>query len=199
MEQQLDGTYLRPGLIERAAAVAITAAGTGVGVLLATLGITFLWRNAPSEIAVRIANPELHVVQIAPFKVEQDKPFVLAHSEPLKVDPAKLTIKVEQQASPLAGGVGADDKTASGDVIRREVTVFSSVKHGPGLVMTGWNYRDGSGGVPVQQFCYYAVSDTDHSSQRVDIATNRFRSPHVDARLVPDPEGALEKCQWWQS
>jgi hypothetical protein len=121
MEQQLGATYLRPGLVERAAAVGITAAGAGIGVLLAAWGISFLWRNAPPEIAVRIANPELHVIQNSPFKVEQDKPFVLAQLEPVKVAPAKLPIKVEQPASPLVGGVGADDKTATGDVIRREV------------------------------------------------------------------------------
>ena len=40
-------------------------------------------------------------------------------------------------------------------VIKREVTVFSNVRHGPGTSPTGWTYRDGSGGVPYLQYCYY--------------------------------------------
>ena len=84
------------------------------------------------------------------------------------------------------------------DVIRREVTVFSNVEHGPGTVVTGWNYRDGSGGVPIQQFCYYTAPNVDHSTKRVDIASNGVRSFDVDAELVPDLEEALGKCQWWQ-
>jgi hypothetical protein len=38
----------------------------------------------------------------------------------------------------------------------------------------------------------------DHSSKRVDIASNGVRSLDVDAELVPDLEEALGKCQWWQ-
>jgi hypothetical protein len=71
------------------------------------------------------------------------------------------------------------------------------VEHGRGTVVTGWNYRDGSGGVPVQQFCYYTAPNVDQSSKRVDIAANRVRLPNLDAGLVPDVEEALTKCQWW--
>jgi hypothetical protein len=184
MEQRLDATYLRPGLV-----VCI-----GTGVLLAAWGISFLWRYTPPEIAVRIANPEVHVAQDAPLKVSQDKPFVVVQSEPLKIDPAKVIVGMEETPR---SGISADPKTATGEVIRREVTVFSNVKHGAGLVVTGWNYRDGSGGVPVQQFCYYTSPNVDQSSKRVDIAANRVQLD-LDAGLVPDLEEALTKCQWWQ-
>jgi hypothetical protein len=197
MEQRLDATYLRSGPFERAAAMGIGAVAIGTGILLAAWGISFLLRFTPSEIAVRIANPELRVSQNAPLTVTQDKPFVLAKPEPLKIERGELTVKVEQQA-PATSGVGGDTKTVTGDVIKREVTVFSNVKHGTGTVVTGWNYRDGSGGVPVQQFCYYTVPNVDHSSRRVDIATNHVRSPNLDTGLVPDLEGAFAKCQWWQ-
>jgi hypothetical protein len=111
--------------------------------------------------------------------VRQDKPFVVQQPEPLKIDPGK------------------DSKTAAGEIIRREVTVFSTVEHGPGTVVTGWNYRDGSGGVPTHQFCYYTAPDVDHSSKRVDIASNRARLPNLDPGMVPNLEEALVKCQWW--
>ncbi|MGC1294563.1 MAG: hypothetical protein WA869_05940, partial [Alloacidobacterium sp.] len=64
-------------------------------------------------------------------------------------------VRVDEPPHSIDKGVSTDSKTAAGEVIRREVTVFSNVEHGSGTVVTGWNYRDGSGGVPVQQFCYY--------------------------------------------
>jgi hypothetical protein len=198
MEQQLNTTYLSPEPIERAAAIGIGAVAVGTGILLAAWGISFLWHYTPPEIAVRIANPELQVTQSAPFTVTQDKPFILAQPDPLRIEPGELTIKWEQ--APLTGtsAVGGDPKTPTGELIRREVTVFSNVKHGSGTVVTGWNYRDGGGGVPVRQYCYYDASNVDHSSTRVDIAFNGVRAPHASAVLVPDLEGALTKCQWWQ-
>jgi hypothetical protein len=183
MEQQLDATYLGHGPIERAAAIAVVAGGIGLGVLLAAWGLSFLWRYTPPEIAVRVANPELRVKQDAP----------------LAVAPGQVTIKVEQSQQPsIKGVVDSDSQTGTGDVIRREVTVFSFVRHGPGAVATGWNYKDGSGGVPVSQFCYYSAPDIDHSSKRIDIAANRIPRSDFNPDLVPELEGALAKCQWWQ-
>jgi hypothetical protein len=146
---------------------------------------------------VRIANPELRVSQSEPLIVTQDKPFIIAQPDPLKVETGELTVKVKQPFPSVTNGVAANTKTAEGDVIRREVTVFSNVRHGSGSVVTGWSYRDGSGGLPVQQYCYYTTPNVDHSSKRVDIASNRIRSPNIDSGVVPDLEGALAKCQWW--
>lgn len=81
-------------------------------------------------------------------------------------------------------------------VIRCEVTVFWNVEHGQGIVTTGWNYKDGSGGQPVGQYCYYALLNGDRSSTRVDISSDGTRFPQISA-FVPDLEGALAKCLWW--
>ena len=43
METQLDHTYLRPGIISRAAAVGPGAVGVGTGVLLACWGLSFFF------------------------------------------------------------------------------------------------------------------------------------------------------------
>jgi hypothetical protein len=40
-------------------------------------------------------------------------------------------------------------------VIKREVTVFLKRETWARHVTTGWTYRDGSGGVPHLQYCYY--------------------------------------------
>ena len=198
MEQRLDARFLRPGLVERTIAIGIGAVGVGTGILLAAWGVSFLWHHTPPDIAVHIANPELHVAQDSPVKVTQDKPFVVGASEPLKIDPPKVTVSVERPPQSVVGGVSTDAKTATGDVIKREVTVFWNVKYGPGAVVTGWNYKDGSGGTPVRQYCYYTTQNLDHSSNRIDIASNGIRLVDIDARLVPDLEEAIGKCQWWQ-
>jgi hypothetical protein len=184
MEQRLDATHLRPGPFERASAIGIVAVAIGTGILLAAWGISFLWRYTPPEIAVRIANPEVHVTQSGPLTVTQDKPFEIAPPPPIKTDPTALT------------GAGTDAKTPEGDVIRREVTVFYTVKHGAGYVTTGWNYRDGSGGVPVSQYCYYSAPNIDYSITRIDIASDGARLLNASLSLVPELEGAVAKCQW---
>src|SRR6516162_6457608 len=108
MEQRLNAAYLGNGLVERAAALGIAAVGVGTGVLVAAWGISFLWRYAPTEVALRLANPEL--------RVTQDKPFVLAQPKPVEVEPGETVAKKD-----------ADAKTTTGEAIRREVTVFSNV------------------------------------------------------------------------
>jgi hypothetical protein len=92
-------------------------------------------------------------------------------------------------------GIRTDPKT--GEVIKRQVTVFSNVRHGPGTVTTGWTYRDGGGGAPFSQYCYYEASNIDNSRTRVDIASNRVTLP-INTGMVPDLREALAKCQWWQ-
>jgi len=190
MEQRLDGSYLRAGLVEQATAIGITSVGIGTAVLLAAWGVSLVCRYTPPEIAVRIANPEVRVSQNAPLTVTQDKPFALAPPESLKIDEGDLARRVEQ--------IRRDAKTAGGDVISREVTVFSNVNHGPGLVVTGWSYKDGSGREPVRQYCYYTAPKSNGSSTKVDIASDGVRTPNIEPSLVPDLEGALAKCRWWQ-
>lgn len=199
MEQRLDASFLRPSPAERGAAIGLAATGIGLAILLGAWGVSLLWRYSPPEIAVRVANPELRLKQDAPLKVEQDKPFVLAQPQPLTIDPGQLNITIDQPPTPFVGGRETVEKTADGDVIKREVTVFSAVEHEQGRITTGWNYKDGRDGVPLQQYCYYAASDGRGASMRVDIAVDGARLFSTAESLVPDLKGALAKCQWWRS
>jgi hypothetical protein len=199
MEQRLDATYLKHDLVERAVATALVAAGLGVGVLLAAWGVSMLWRYTPPEIAVRIKNPEVNIAQSPPLIVKQDTPFVVAAPDPLKIEQGQLTVKVEQsQNLPMGDRLGPNSQAASTEVIKHEVTLFSYVQHGQGTVVTGWSYKDGRGGEPVSQFCYYTSRNPDQSSKRVDLAANRVRLQEISLNIVPDVEAALLKCQWWQ-
>src|SRR5260370_1075576 len=178
MEQRLDGSYLRAGLVEQATAIGITSVGIGTAVLLAAWGVSLVWRYTPPEIAVRIANPEVRVTQNTPLMVTQGKPFTIAPPESLKIDAEDLASRVEQ--------LRREAKTAGGNVISREVTVFSNLNHGPGLVVTGWSYRDGSRREPVRQYCYYTAPKPNGSGTKVDIASNGVRTPNIVVALVPD-------------
>jgi len=199
MEQRLDTTFLRPSLPERAAAIGLGAIGIGLAILLIAWGVSLLWRYTPPEIAVRVANPELRLKQDAPLKVAQDKPFVLAQPAPLKIDPGQLNVTIDRPRAPFIGNQETVAKTADGDVIKREVTVFSTVEHGQGQITTGWNYKDGAGGVPLYQYCYYTASDGRGASMRVDIAVDGARRFSTAESLVPNLKEALTKCQWWRS
>src|SRR6266516_228853 len=110
MEQRLDATYLRPGLTERAAALGLGAVGIGMGILLAAWGISLLWRYTPPEI--RLANPEVTLIQPEPFKLEQDKPLKLELPE------------LPNMGRGADNGVGSEAKPPLSDAIKREVTVF---------------------------------------------------------------------------
>lgn len=194
MEQHLDATYLKHDPVERAAAVALVAAGLGAGVFLAACGVSFLWRYTPPEIAVHVANPELHVVQDAPLTVKQDTPFVVAPPDPLKIERGYL----QPPGFPMNDRLGSNSQAAFGDVIKREVTIFSHVEHGQGSVVTGWNFKDGRGGTPVSQFCYYTSRNADQSSKRVDLATDGIQLPQISLDIGLDVEAALSKCRWWR-
>jgi len=199
MEQRLDTTFLRPSLPERAAAIGLGAIGIGLAILLTAWGVSLLWRYTPPEIAVRVANPELRLKQDAPLKVVQDKPFVLAPPAPLKINPGQLNVTIDRPPAPFIGNRQTETKTPDGDVIKREVTVFWAVEHGQGQITTGWNYKDGTGGIPLHQYCYYTASDGRGASMRVDIAVDGARRFSTANSLVPNLKEALAKCQWWRS
>jgi len=191
MEQQLDATHLRAGIVARATAAGMAGLGLGAGILLAAWGISVLWSARPFEADAGRRNPEAIATQ--------DRIVPVVPPQPVKNEPVRVIVQVEQAPTPAQGALPVTrDVTPGGDVITREVTVFSTVRHEVGEVIAGWVYKDGTGGQPIHQFCYFSVSNGDRSSRRVDIASNGEPLPDVNARLVPELPQALAKCQWWQ-
>lgn len=87
-------------------------------------------------------------------------------------------------------------KTDDGDVIKREVTVFSSVEFGNGSIYTGWNYANGKAKVPTNQFCYFTHTKSDGSSERIELAQDRQSFP-ASKKLLRQFDEALSKCIWF--
>jgi hypothetical protein len=191
MEQQLDATYLRPSSISKACGFLIAVVGTGASILLATYGISLFWRPVPPVMDVRIANPELIV--------KQDRPFLTASPAPSQSDPI-TPASISSEVTKIKQKNRNDGVTAKHEeIIQREVIVFSTVKHGDGAIITGWRYANGSGQVPIGQFCYYSSQNANQSSMRVDIAFNRTPLSESVLSLVPDSGLGLAKCQWWRA
>jgi hypothetical protein len=183
MEQQLDATYLRPSFVSKTLALGVAAIATGAAIMLATFGISFLWRPLPAEIDLRIKNPELTVTQSAPFVFATP----IAHQNPNNV------------ATPLAqqSTMQPAEEKQTTDVIQQEVVVFLNVSHEGGAVVTGWRFPNGNGRTPSGQYCYFVAKNGDRSSTRVDLAVDRKPVSDAGSPFVPNIDKALSKCQWW--
>jgi hypothetical protein len=202
-EQRLNTSLLRPCLIERACAVSIVILALGTAVLLGAWGISRLWRFEPPELSVRIENPEIRLATDSKVAVTQEKPFAVQDKE--------FTVVQKQEARPDFSKIfppnssfDRNDATAAAQtkvgVIRQEVTVFSIVSHAAGEVVTGWSFRDGHGGIPFNQYCYYRFRNgSQGSNTQVNIAIDRKRLPTINDALVPELDTALTKCRWSQS
>jgi hypothetical protein len=152
-----------------------------------------MWHFQPPELNVHISNPEVRLAGNPQLTFTQDKLFKLVQTPEGDLNiPTLLQMGKQTVQSPKEADVASSPK-----IIQREVTMFSTTAHGSGFVTTGWSFRDGSGGEPFRQYCYYALPNHDHSSTRVDIASDGARLSNVNASLVPDLEMAVAKCQWW--
>ena len=169
VEPLIDTSHLRPGPLARGLGFATAAIGVGLGGMLVCWGVSLFWPRPPT-------------VGAAPTAVRDS-----------------ALESVTALRSPDAGAATRNRETPSGEIIKREVTVFQSVKHGSGEVVTGWTYKDGSGAsAPAQQYCYYVVPTGEHASNKIDIAANGNRLPEIDTSLVPNLDAALNQCQWWR-
>jgi len=186
MEARLNSDHLKPGLLERAFAISLVAIGIGGAIALAAWGIASTWQPfLLNKLTLRIENPDLRI----------SNPTL--HVEPDVGGPKTVTPPQREIEIPGIPSTGTQTNRPTDDVIKREVTVFSTVTHGTGAVVTGWVYRDGAGRVPTRQYCYFSATNADLSSTKVDLASDRKRLPNVASDLVPDPEAAIAKCQWW--
>jgi hypothetical protein len=206
METQLDPTYLRPGLIARAAAVGLAAVGIGAGVLLTCWGLSFFWRyddpvlhrlDVLSHQLETLAQGDSAELKAINYALRQTGQQTSDFNRKLDQTIEAINHKIDTLDRKMVPSKGFGDGMASnGDIIKREVTVFSSIEHYGGQVTTGWRYKDGaSAGTPLDQYCYWVISSSDTQSTKIDIASNGKRMNNIGQ--VPRIDEALTKCQWW--
>jgi hypothetical protein len=114
------------------------------------------------------------------------------------VAPAQGRQAPRRLAPPPGNRDGTPDKPSGS--INREVTVFFSVAHEIGQVVTGWQYEDGTAGAaPVSKYCYFTVHDPNGNeleSRRIDIGRDGAPLPNIKLESVPNLDEALGKCHW---
>jgi hypothetical protein len=177
-EQRLVTTYLGPDLLERCESWGLLSVALGVAVFLSCLGVWLFLKPEPPKEIVKVETPPAQVVRV---EVPTPAPA------PPPVDINKYIPK------------GEPPKTSAGEPIKRDVTVFSSVEHDGGQIVTGWRFKDGAAGSPpLGQYCYYATAATiaGQAQTRVDIADDGIA---IDAAQnnVPNFASAVTKCQWY--
>jgi hypothetical protein len=213
METRLDHTYLRPGIISRAAAVGLAALGIGAGIFLAAWGLSFLWYPAQDKrIDALVSQLETMNQKMADAfddlkqKISQNIEAMHRQNTALSQNitdldrhVGKIELKVNSPNPPIIVGDTGRKTDNRGNVIEKEVTVFHTVKHEGGDVVTGWRYPDGASADqrPMNQYCYWNsdLLGGTTSQAMIHIAVNSTRLPNIGAG-VPRLEEALQKCSW---
>jgi hypothetical protein len=211
METQLDHTYLRAGIISRAAAVGLAAVGVGLGVLLACWGASFFW-HIDDAVVRRLDGIGKQTAGLSDVLRDEISSLSLKTTESLDALGGKIDVLggkidalgnrvdvIDQRVLVSRSPSDQPERTPDGDIIRRQVTVFKTVTHADGDVITGWVYKDGaSDGHPMSQYCYY-MSGKNGASFKIDLASNGQRLFNENVTKVPQLEEAIAKCQWWTS
>ena len=82
--------------------------------------------------------------------------------------------------------------------IKTNVTVFKTLRHGDGQVISGWVFPSGNAKSPSKQYCYYAWDTNDGNSNRQELGKDGVI---LFAGGVAPAEQAerFQKCHWWQA
>ena len=208
-ETVLDPTYLRPGIVTRAGAIGLAAIGIGAGMLLACYGASFLLNTNSKRLDDLTAKVEELVHR--PDRTDE----VIRELDDLKGEAGKIGGNVTARLASIEGSIeelkrrpiisgnpGAHEKTVNGNIIESEVTVFHTVPHDTGAVMTGWQYPDGASADqrPTRQFCYYRSERLGGTTAQaiISLADDGMRLQHIGAG-VPRLEDAIKECVWWHA
>ena len=206
-EAVLDPTYLQPGVVARGGAVALAAIGIGAGVLLACYGASFFFTTNNKRLDALTAKVEESAQR--PDRTDE----VIAKLDDLRREAGKIGSGITARLASIEGSLeelkhrpiipgnpGAHEKTVNGNVIEREVTVFHTVPHDNGAVVTGWQYQDGASAdqPPKKQFCYWNSERLGGTTAQATVwlANDGVRLPNIGAG-VPRLEDALRECVWW--
>jgi hypothetical protein len=127
----------------------------------------------------------------------------LASMPPLKVEG---TVKADGAVT-VTGTIPAQAQSPIGlpqlkpdtdPAIKTNVTVFKTLSHHEGQVVSGWVFPSGNAKSPSKQYCYYAWDTDDGNSNRQELGKDGVI---LFAAGVAPAEQAdrFQKCHWWQA
>jgi len=198
----LRSTTIRNVLFGGAAVLAAGLAGTAA----------LIWADHQRTDAAAIAAmiDKIPTLKVEPVQIAEGQNIGIRADQFVGIEPgATIAVAGDVGIKPgsfveVRGGflpaIGGTDivKDGDGNVIRREVTVFSfSGLPNNRSVVTGWNFPNGGAREPTSEFCYLSL-DGRSRSERIDLANDR-RPVEANRTLVADFDGVLNRCVWWSS
>lgn len=171
----------------RLAGWALVCAMIGVGTGAALLGWTY--SRAPAIEADLVARAVAEALQTVTFKTEGT----------VKLDPESRIPAPAPIPRPTETQLGEGQKPASQAAVNTAFTVFKSVPHGSGQVVTGWNFSSSEQKSPTHQYCYYSEQIDGGSKLTVDLGENGRSNPAAKPRGTMDPAAAYANCVWFKS
>jgi hypothetical protein len=135
------------------------------------------------------ANGEVKIAEGATVKLQEGSTVKLADGSVVTVT-GTIPAQTQPHVLPTL-------RPEENQAIKTTVTVFKTLPHGDGEVVSGWKFASGDAKSPTEQYCYYSQKVGQGASTRQEIAGNRVIS--VDAPVAPAEQAArFQKCQWWQ-
>lgn len=137
------------------------------------------------------ADGELKIAEGATVKLRDGSTVKLADGSAVTV-----TGTIPAQAQPPIGL--SPLKPDTDPAIKTNVTVFKTLPHGDGQVVSGWVFPSGNAKSPSTQYCYYAPDTDDGNSNRQDLGKDGVIL--FTAGVAPAEQAArFQKCHWWQA
>jgi hypothetical protein len=129
----------------------------------------------------------------------------LRHMPPLqvtvKLDPDSRTVKLEQpavvrleQPRSVLSNVPTGNNGSHDPAIQTSVTMFKTVAHGSGSVVSGWRFANGAAKAPESQYCYYTYENASGLHIKQDIGED---GTMLAGLTGSDQRERFAQCKWF--
>ncbi|TDR90031.1 hypothetical protein [Enterovirga rhinocerotis] len=175
----------------RLAGWALVCAMIGIGVGAALVGWTYSRGGTEAVDSEKVARAVAAALGTVTLKTEGtvklDPESRLAASPPAEVP------------RPTEGQLGQGQQPASQGAVNTAFTVFKTVPHAGGHVVTGWNFESSEQKAPGRQYCYYSEQIDGGAKITVDLGEDGRQNMQARSRGAMDPANAWTNCVWFRT
>lgn len=204
------------GLFWCCAGVASAFLLSGAGLALAFYGYSYAFSAVPAT--QQTAKAFVEAIERTDIKTSVSGTMTIAPTSMLRLSPGQ-TIKIDEAAfvkldprstvrivgdlkidapQPSKEQLQLDTSNTSAQLPFTTYTIFRSVGHGDGQVVTGWNYYLSDTIRPRAQYCYYTEKISGGLAAKYTLAFNGHpRQPSTLTKLSFDFDAALTNCIWF--